>query len=102
MQDRFKRQGFLGDAGQRAIERVRVAICGLGGGGSILAVLLAHLGVLDFVLFDGDVGKAWNLNRTVTLEETDIAAQTLKVDAAERRIRAVRSTARVEKHACRW
>jgi len=102
MKNRFKRQGFLGEAGQRAIERVRVAICGLGGGGSILATLLAHLGVLDFVLFDGDVAEGWNLNRAITLTEADIVARTLKIDAAERRIKEVRSTARVEKNACRW
>jgi hypothetical protein len=102
MKDRFKRQGFLGEAGQRAIERVRVAICGLGGGGSILAVLLAHLGVLDFVLFDGDVAEAWNLNRTITLTEADITAHSLKVNAAERRIKEIRSAARVEKYDCCW
>ena len=102
MKDRFKRQGFLGEAGQQAFERVRIAICGLGGGGSILSVLLAHLGVRDFVLFDRDFAEACNLNRTITLTEADIAAQILKIDAAERRIKEVRSTARVEKHACRW
>lgn len=102
MKDRFKRQGFLGEAGQQAIERVRVAICGLGGGGSILAVLLAHVGVRDFVLFDKDLAEWWNLNRTITLAEADIEAHTLKVDAAERRIKEVRSAARVEKHPYCW
>ncbi len=58
--------------------------------------MLAHLGVRDFVLFDGDVAEEWNLNRTITLTEADIADHTLKVDAAERRIKEVRSAARVE------
>lgn len=102
MKDRFKRQSFLGAEGQLAIERIRVAICGLGGGGSIIVTQLAHLGVLDYVLFDSDVAEAWNLNRTVTLAEADIEAHFLKIDAAERRIRQVRSAARVEKYQCRW
>ena len=102
MKDRFKRQSFLGITSQHALERVRVAICGLGGGGSILAVLLAHLGVLDFVLFDADFAEPWNLNRTITLSEADVAAHSLKVDAAERRIREIRPAARVEKYSCRW
>jgi hypothetical protein len=102
MKDRFKRQGFLGVEGQRTIERVRVAICGLGGGGSIIVTMLAYLGVLDYVLFDSDAAEAWNLNRTITLTEGDVAAQTLKIDAAERRILQIRSSARIEKYPCRW
>src|SRR5206468_4099062 len=98
----FKRQGFLGIEGQRALERVRVAICGLGGGGSHLVTQLAHLGVMDYALFDADIAKPWNLNRTITLTEADVAAKTLKIDAAERRILQVRSQARIEKYACRW
>jgi hypothetical protein len=102
MKDRFKRQGFLGVAGQQAIERVRVAICGLGGGGSMIVTLLAYLGVLDYVLFDSDAARAWNLNRTITLTEADIAANILKINAAERRILQIRSAARIEKYPCRW
>jgi hypothetical protein len=102
MKDRFKRQSFLGAEGQQAIERVRVAVCGLGGGGSHIVTQLAHLGVLDYALFDADSAESWNLNRTVTLIEADIADRTLKIDAAERRILQIRSAARIEKHACRW
>jgi hypothetical protein len=102
MMKRFARQGFLGEDGQRAIERVRVALCGLGGGGSQFAMQLAHLGVKNFVLFDADRAEEWNLNRTVTLVESDIAAGTLKVDAAKRLIKQIRSEAQVEKHECRW
>jgi hypothetical protein len=60
------------------------------------------LGVKDYALFDADIAKLWNLNRTITLTEADIAKETLKIDAAERRILDVRSTARIEKYACRW
>src|SRR5213592_4559924 len=51
MNDRYSRQGFLGEAGQRAIETARVGFSGLGGGGSHLAPQSAHLAVQDFVLF---------------------------------------------------
>jgi hypothetical protein len=81
---------------------VCVAICGLGGGGSIIVTLLAYLGVLDYVLFDSDAAEAWNLNRTITLSEVDIAAHTLKIDAAERRILQIRSAARIKEFPCRW
>jgi hypothetical protein len=102
MNDRFSRQGFLGEAGQATIERTRVGICGHGGGGSHIDQQLAHIGFRDFVLFDGDFADDPNLNRTVTLVEADVAAGTLKAEAARRRILEIRSSARVEVHPCRW
>ena len=99
---RYCRQGFLGEAGQRAIETARVCINGLGGGGSIVAPELAHLGVLNFVLYDPDRGDESNLNRTMTLIEEDVPAGTLKVEAARRRILEINPRANVETHACRW
>ncbi len=102
MNERFSRQGFLGEAGQATIERTRVGFCGQGGGGSHLVQQVAHIGFLDYVLFDGDFADESNLNRTVTLIEADIPAQRLKVEAARRRILDIRSTARVEAYPCRW
>jgi hypothetical protein len=102
MNDRFSRQGFLGEAGQKTIEHTRVGICGQGGGGSHLVLQCAHIGFLDFVLFDADFADGSNLNRTVTLVETDILAKTLKVEAARRCILDIRSAARVEAYPCRW
>ena len=84
MNERYSRQSFLGEAGQAAIETARVCINGLGGGGSIVAPELAHLGVQNFVLYDPDHGDESNLNRTMTLTEADIPAGTLKVEAARR------------------
>jgi hypothetical protein len=102
MNDRFSRQGFLGGAGQATIERARVGFCGQGGGGSHLVQQCAHIGFREFVLFDADIADESNLNRTVTLVETDIAAGTLKVEAAKRRILDVQSSVRVEVYPCRW
>lgn len=102
MKERYSRQGFLGEAGQRAIETARVGIPGLGGGGSHTAPQSAHLGVYNFVLFDADSGDETNMNRTMTLVESDIAAGTLKADAAKRRILEINSRANVETHPYRW
>jgi hypothetical protein len=102
MSERYSRQGFLGEAGQRAIETARVCINGLGGGGAIVAPELAHLGVQNFVLYDPDRGDESNLNRTMTLTEVDVTAGTLKVEAARRRILDINPRANVETHACRW
>lgn len=102
MNKRFARQSFLGAESQRIIERVRVAVCGLGGGGSHIVTQLAHLGVLNYVLFDADHTEEWNLNRTVTLVEADIEDHTMKIDAAERRIKEIRSDAVIEKYPLRW
>jgi molybdopterin-synthase adenylyltransferase len=102
MSERYSRQDFLGAAGQQAIEAALVCINGLGGGGSIIAPELAHLGVQNFRLYDPDCGDESNLNRTMTLTEADISAGTLKVDAARRRILEINPLAKVEIHACRW
>ena len=49
----YDRQSRLfGDAGQELLRRTRVGIVGLGGAGSILAELLARLGVGEFILAD--------------------------------------------------
>ena len=72
MNERYSRQGFLGEAGQLAIETARIGVSGLGGGGSHIAPQSAHLGVQNFVLFDADQGDKSNLNRTMTLVESDI------------------------------
>src|SRR5262249_10800834 len=55
----------FGEAGQRALASMTVAIIGLGGTGSVTAQQLAHLGVRRFVLIDPDRIEASNLNRVV-------------------------------------
>jgi hypothetical protein len=102
MDERYSRQSFLGEAGQAAIEGAQVCINGLGGGGSIVAPELAHLGVQNFVLYDPDYGDESNLNRTMTLTDADISAGTLKVEAARRRILEINPRANVEVYDCRW
>jgi hypothetical protein len=102
MRHRFSRQGFLGEEGQAAIERARIGICGLGGGGSHIIQQCVHIWFLDIVTFDGDRADESNLNRTVTLRESDIEAKTLKVEAGRRRALEICSDARVDPQPCRW
>lgn len=83
----------FGLAGQRAIERLRVAIVGLGGTGSIIAQQLVHLGVHDFILIDPDVVEESNLNRVVGSTAADVTRS--KVDLAAGSIRRVTPSARI-------
>lgn len=70
----YNRQSRLfGDAGQHILSKARVGIVGLGGGGSILAELLARLGVGEFVLADPDKAEITNLPRLIAAELSDAA-----------------------------
>lgn len=99
---RFLRQSFLGSNSEAVFATVRVAIVGLGGGGSHIAQQLAHLGVLDYVLFDEQRIEDSNLNRLVGANEADIEERRLKVEIAARVIRGVRATASVRAVPSRW
>ena len=80
----FARQVLaLGPTGQALLRHTRVAIIGLGGIGSIVATQLAHLGVGEIVLIDGDVVEASNLSRVIGSMPGD-AGRTYKVDVAAR------------------
>jgi molybdopterin-synthase adenylyltransferase len=84
----------FGQAGQDAIGRLKVAIVGVGGTGSVVGQQLAHLGVTKFLLIDRDTIDATNLNRTVGSSRQDIGIA--KVAVAERLIRMLRPEASVE------
>lgn len=92
----FSRQSFLGEHAQERIEACVVGLAGLGGGGSHIAQQLAHIGFLNYVLFDADVIEPSNLNRLVGGTQKDVAQRRPKVEIARRVIRGVRPTARIE------
>lgn len=93
--DRFSRQiPLLGRTGQAAIGHLRVAVVGAGGTGSHAVMLLAYLGVRDFLLMDDDVVDATSLNRVITAEPPDVDVP--KTLVARRRILALGDEARVE------
>jgi molybdopterin-synthase adenylyltransferase len=84
----------FGQAGQDAIGRLKVAIVGAGGTGSIVVQQLAHLGVTKFLLIDRDTIEHTNLNRTVGSSRQDVGVA--KVALAERLIRTLRPEASVK------
>lgn len=93
---RFDRQILaFGDAGQRAIETLRIAIVGLGGTGSIISEQLAHLGVRSFVLVDPDVLEETNLNRVVGSVPGDVGRP--KVDVAAEAITRIAPLAEIKR-----
>ncbi len=83
----------FGILGQVRIGRMRVAIVGLGGTGSIVAQQLAYLGVRRFLLIDPDVIEPTNLNRIVGATRSDVGSA--KVDVAEMMIKRINPEAEV-------
>jgi molybdopterin-synthase adenylyltransferase len=93
--ERFDRQvRAFGAAGQRQLQRLRVAIVGLGGTGSLVAQQLVHLGVRDFILIDPDVLEATNLNRVSSAFAEDVGK--VKVELAARYIRFVAKDSNIQ------
>jgi molybdopterin/thiamine biosynthesis adenylyltransferase len=64
---------LLGDQGQEVLRRMRVAVAGLGGAGSILVEFLARLGIGQLVLIDDDTvdEDGTNLCRLVAADPED-------------------------------
>jgi len=94
---RHHRQRILaevGEAGQQRLERASVAIVGLGGLGSPVALYLAAAGVGRLGLIDDQPVERSNLNRQILFEEGDLGHP--KVDAAARRLRALDSSLRLD------
>lgn len=85
----------FGQAGQVAINDLRVSVVGLGGIGSLVVQQLAHLGVRQFVLVDPDVVEETNLNRLVGATAADSTNRAPKVAVAERLIRSLHKGAEV-------
>jgi len=82
------------EEGQRQLGRLRVAVIGNGGTGSLLVQNLAFLGVRDFVLVDPDLADATSMNRLVTGRRTDVGQP--KVNLASRLIRSVAQKAAIQ------
>lgn len=94
----FARQELaLGARGQGQLRGLRVGIVGLGGIGSLVSLQLAHLGVGELVLLDGDVVDASNLSRIAGATKEDVG-RTRKVDVAARYAESVGLVQRVERH----
>ena len=98
----FTRQSFLGTRAEEILARTKVAIAGLGGGGSHIAQQLAHIGVGHIRLIDPDKIEASNLNRLVGATQKDVDDCTPKVDIARRTILGIRPWITVETAQEKW
>lgn len=88
MDERYQRQEmFLGKAVQRKMAAMHVAIVGLGGLGSFVALQLAHLGIGHLILIDPDQVERTNLNRLLGAGVDDIGQR--KVDVYARLIHTI-------------
>jgi molybdopterin-synthase adenylyltransferase len=84
-----------GDANQADLARARVAIVGLGSVGSLVAEALARMGISDLVLIDHDRIEERNLDRTAGARGDDAVLKRLKVEVAERNVKAVATSTSV-------
>jgi adenylyltransferase/sulfurtransferase len=97
--DRYSRQirfPQLGEAGQRALLGSRVALCGCGALGTVLANHLVRAGVGSIRVIDRDFIETHNLQRQILFDEQDVADNLPKAEAAARKMRAINSAIRVE------
>jgi hypothetical protein len=80
----FDRQRLaLGEAGQRVLRGLHVAVVGLGGTGSVTFAQLVHLGVGQITVVDGDRVEHTNVSRVFGATAAD-ACVSWKVDVAAR------------------
>jgi adenylyltransferase/sulfurtransferase len=86
----------LGEAGQRALLKSRVTLCGCGALGTVLANHLARAGVGSIRIVDRDFIETHNLQRQILFDEHDVAENLPKAEAAARKIRAINSSINVE------
>ncbi len=84
---------MFGAAGQALLSTSKVAVIGLGGGGSLVAEYLARLGVGHLVLIDPDRIESTNLSRVVGATEVDVETGQLKTQIAVRHAREVTNDA---------
>jgi ThiF family len=94
--DRYDRQVRLfGAQGQGLLRSMKVAVVGVGGGGSLVVEQLAHLGVGEIVAVDFDRVAEHNLSRIVGASAKDARRGTKKVEVARRLVRSIDPAVRV-------
>jgi molybdopterin/thiamine biosynthesis adenylyltransferase len=102
MNDRYSRQTFLGSDAPRLFRTAKVAIIGLGGGGSHVAQQLAYVGIGHIQLYDPDHVDHSNLNRLVGATLDDARLHELKVKVAQRIVLAANPQTHTEIFASKW
>jgi len=102
MSQRYARQSFLGPNAQETFNNCRVAIIGLGGGGSHIVQQLTHIGIGNFLIYDADQVEDSNLNRLVGATREDVGLKTPKAVVATRLIRSVIPNASITPVPKKW
>lgn len=102
MSDRYSRQTFLGPGSADLLRSAKVAIIGVGGGGSHIAQQVAHVGIGHIQLYDPDQVEESNLNRLVGATAKDVPLHEPKVRVAERMVRAVNPELHTETFSSPW
>jgi hypothetical protein len=86
----FARQMLVvDDDGQQTLAHARVAVVGLGGGGSHVAQQLAHLGVGELILIDADRAAPTDRHRLVGLTRPDVWLRRWKTRVIRRAVRRI-------------
>jgi molybdopterin-synthase adenylyltransferase len=101
LSDRYSRQMLfapIGENGQAAIRKAKVAIVGLGALGTVLSNHMTRAGIGFLRLIDRDFVEASNLQRQMLYDEADAAAATPKAIAAAERLRRINSEVELEAH----
>ncbi len=96
---RYSRQVLfkpIGEEGQRKLLNSRAVIVGMGALGTIIANHLVRSGVGYVRMIDRDLVELSNLQRQSLYDEEDAAANLPKVIAAEKKLRKINSTVKVE------
>ncbi len=99
MIDRYSRQIIfpgIGEEGQRRLSSSYAVIIGCGALGTIMATSLVRAGVGKVRIIDRDFIEYHNLQRQVLFDEDDIKNQLPKAIAAERHLKTVNSSVKVE------
>src|SRR5438270_12481571 len=97
--ERYSRQvryPALGEAGQRRLLASRVTICGCGALGTVLANHLARAGVGQIRIVDRDFIETHNLQRQILFDESDVANNLPKAEAAAVKLRQINSSITIE------
>jgi molybdopterin-synthase adenylyltransferase len=97
--ERYSRQILfkpIGEDGQRKLLNSRAAVVGMGALGTVIANHLVRSGVGFVRVIDRDVVELSNLQRQSLYDEDDAAGHLPKVMAAEKKLRKINSTVKVD------
>src|SRR5438874_12458315 len=97
--ERYSRQmrfPGIGKVGQQKLLTSRVTLCGCGALGTVLANVLVRAGVGFIRIVDRDFVEPSNLQRQVLFDESDVANNMPKSEAAAIKLRQINSSVAVE------